>query len=67
MNLLIASKTYKKWPKDCKNQAILKNKEEKSRKRYKNLSEEEKDQIKEYQRKRYQEMVQCKKEAFKNK
>ena len=43
MNLLIASKTYRKWPNDCKNQAILKNKEEKSRKRYKNLSEEEKE------------------------
>ena len=40
---------------------------EKSRERYKNLSQEEKDKIKEYQRKKYQELVQYKKEALKNK
>ena len=40
---------------------------EKSREHYKNLSKEEKDKIKEYQRKQYQEMVQYKKEALKNK
>ena len=40
---------------------------EKSRKRCKNLSEEEKDKIKEYQRKKYQELVQYKKEVLKNK
>ena len=48
----------------------LKNKEairEKSRERCKNLSQEEKYKIKEYQRKKYQEPVQCKKEALKNK
>ena len=48
----------------------MKNKEaikEKSRERYKNLSEEEKDKIHEYQRKRYQELVQYKKEGLKNK
>ena len=39
---------------------------EKSRKRYKNMSQEEKDKIKEYQKK-YQELVQYKKEALKNK
>ena len=39
----------------------------KSRERYKNLSQDEKDKIKEYQRKRYQELVQYKKEALKNK
>ena len=39
---------------------------EKSRERYKNLSQEEKDKIKEYQRKEYQELVQYKKEALKN-
>ena len=39
---------------------------EKSRKRYKNMSQEEKDKIKEYQKK-YQELVQCKKEVSKNK
>ena len=39
---------------------------ENSRKRYKNLSQEEKDKIKEYQKK-YQELVEYKKEALKNK
>ena len=39
----------------------------KSREHYKNLSQEEKDKIKEYQRKKYQELVQYKKEALKNK
>ena len=39
---------------------------EKSRERYKNLSQE-KGKIKEYQRKRYQELVQYKKEALTNK
>ena len=40
---------------------------EKSRERYKNLSQEEKDKIKEYQRKKYQELVQYKKETLENK
>ena len=40
---------------------------EKSRERYRNLSQEEKDKIKEYQRKMYQELVYYKKEALKNK
>ena len=40
--------------------------QEKSRERYKNLSQEGKNKIKEYQRKRYQELVQYKKEASKN-
>ena len=39
--------------------------EEKSRNRYKNLSEEKKNKIKEYQKKRYQELIQYKKEALK--
>ena len=38
----------------------------KSRVSYKNLSQEEKDNIKEYQRKKNQELVQYKKEALKN-
>ena len=42
-------------------------KKETLRECYKNLSQEEKDKIKDYQRKKYQELVQCKKEAFKNK
>ena len=37
-----------------------------SRERYKNLSQEEKDKIKKYQRKNYQELVLYKKEALKN-
>ena len=41
-------------------------KKEKSRERYKNLSQEQKDKIKEYQKK-YQQLVQYKKEALKNK
>ena len=40
---------------------------EKSRERYKNLSQDKKDKIKEYQRKKYQELAQYKKEALKNK
>ena len=40
---------------------------EKTRDRYKNLSQEKKDKFKEYQRKKYQELVQYKKEALKNK
>ena len=35
--------------------------------RYKNLSQEEKDKIKEFQRKKYQELIHYKKEALKNK
>ena len=38
---------------------------EKSRNCYKNLSEEEKNEIKEYQKKRYQELIEYKKEALK--
>ena len=40
--------------------------EEKSRNRYKNLSQEKRDKIKEHQRKRYQQLVQYKKEALQN-
>ena len=39
----------------------------KSRNRYKNLPKKEKDRIKEYERKRYQQVIQCKKEASQNK
>ena len=38
-----------------------------AKERYKNLSEEEKNKIKEYQKKRYQELFQYKKEILKNK
>ena len=37
---------------------------EKSRQRYKDLSQEEKDKIKEYQKKKYQELVQYKKKKY---
>ena len=40
---------------------------EKSREHYKNLSQEEKDKIKGYQRKKYQKLIQYKKEALQNK
>ena len=40
---------------------------EKSKNRYKNLSKEEKDKIKEHQRKRYQQLNQYQKEALQNK
>ena len=39
----------------------------KSKNWYKNLCKEEKDRIKEYQRERYQELIQYKKEALQNK
>ena len=48
----------------------LQNKEaikKKSKDWYKNLSKEEQDKIKEYQRKRYQQLIQYKKEALQNK
>ena len=48
----------------------LQNKEvikEKVKNSYKNLSEEEKNKIKEYQKKRYQELIQYKKEALEKK
>ena len=40
---------------------------EKSKNRYKNLPEEEKGKIKEYQRRRYQYLIQHKKDALQNK
>ena len=40
---------------------------EKPKEGYKNLSQEEKDRIKEYQRQKYEEMVEYKKEALQNK
>ena len=57
----------------CKEKTLecyLQNKEaikEKSKNRYKNLSKEEKDKIKEHQNKRYQQQIQYKKEALQNK
>ena len=65
--LQIAKKTYSK---EKAAEYYLQNKEvikERPRNRFKNLSEGEKNKIKEYQKKRYQELIQYKKEALKNK
>ena len=71
---LIDKKFYKKakerYSKEKAAEYYLKNKDaikEKARDCYKNLSEEEKNKIKEYQKKSYQELIQCKKEALKSK
>ena len=63
-------KEKEKYSKEKAAQYYLKNKEvvkEKARNRYRNLSEEENNKIKEYQKKKYQELIQYKKEALKNK
>ena len=65
----ILQKAKGKCSKEKAAEYYVKNKEaikEKSRERYKNLSQEGKDKIKEYQRKKHQELVQYKKEALKN-
>ena len=65
--LQIAKKTYSK---EKAAEYYLQNKEvikEKPRNRFKNFSEGEKNKIKEYQKKRCQELIQYKKEALKNK
>ena len=65
----ILQKAKEKYCKQKTAEYYAQNKEaiiEKSRERYKNLSQEEKDKIKEYQRKRYQQLVQYKKEVLKN-
>ena len=63
-------KANKRYSKEKAAEYYLKNREvinEKSRERYKNLSQEEKNKIKQYHRKRYQKLIQHKKEALKNK
>ena len=65
----ILQKAKKNFSKEKAAEYYKQNKEditEKSREHYKNLSQEQKDKIKEYQKK-YQELVQYKKEALKNK
>ena len=62
----ILQKAKERYSKEKAAEYYLQNKEvikEKARNRYKNLSEEEK----KYQKKRYQELIQYKKEALKNK
>ena len=63
-------KSKERYSKENAGEYYLQNKEaikEKSKNRYKNLSEEEKDKNKEYQRQRYQQLIQYKKEALQNK
>ena len=60
----ILQKAKERYSKEKAAECYAQNKEatkEKSTERYKNLSKEEKDKIKEYQRKKYQELVQYKK------
>ena len=63
----IFQKAKERHSKENASEYYSQNKEpiKKSKNRYKNLSQDEKDKIKEYQRKRYQQMVQYKKEALK--
>ena len=66
----ILQKAKERYSKEKAAEYYLQNKEvikEKARNRYRNLSEEEKNKIKEYQKKKYQELIQYKKEALKNK
>ena len=66
----ILQKAKERYSKEKAAGYYLKNKDaikEKARNRHKNLSEEEKNKIKEYQKKRYQELIQYKNEALKSK
>ena len=66
----ILQEAKERYSKEKGDEQYLGNKEvikEKSKNQYKNLSKEEKDKIKEYQRKRYQQLIQYKKEALQNK
>ena len=66
----ILQKAKERYSKEKAAEYYLQNKEaikEKSKNWYKNLSKEEKDKIKEYQRKRYQQLIQYKEEALENK
>ena len=66
----ILQKAKEKYSKEKAAEYYKQNKEaakEKSRECYKNLSQEEKGKKKGYQRKKYQELVQYKKEALENK
>ena len=66
----ILQKAKERYSKEKAAGYYLQNKEamkEKSKNRYKNLSKEEKDKIKEYQRKIYQQPIRYKKEAMQNK
>ena len=65
----ILEKAKKRYSKEKAAEYHLQNKEvikEKAINRDRNLSEEVKNKIKEYQKKRYQDLIQYKKEEFKN-
>ena len=64
----ILQKAKERYSKEKTASHYLQNKaiKEKSKNGYKTLSKEEKDKIKEYQRKRYQQLIQYKKEALQN-
>ena len=67
---ILQKKKKERYSKENATEYYLQNKEaikEKAGDRYRNLSEEEKNKIKEYQKKKYQELIQYKKEALKNK
>ena len=62
----ILQKAKERYSKEESVEYYLQNKEAikgKSKKRYKNLSKKEKYKVKEYQRQRYQQLIQYKKEA----
>ena len=66
----VLQKAKEKYSKEKSTECYAQSKEaikEKSRERYKNLSREEIDKIKEYQRTKYQKLIQYKKEALKSK
>ena len=66
----LLQKAKERYSKEKAAEFYLQNKEAikgKSNKSYKNLSKEEKDNSKEYQRKRYQQVIQYKKEALQKK
>ena len=66
----ILEKAKKRYSKEKAAEYYLENIEvikERARNCYENLLEEEKNKIKEYEKKRYQELIQYKKEALKNK
>ena len=66
----ILQKGKERYSKENAVEYYLQNKEalkEKARNCYRNLSEEEKNKIKEYQKIKYKELIQYKKEALKNK
>ena len=66
----VLQKAKERYSKEKVAEYYLQNKEaikKKLRNPYKNLSKQEKDKIKEYQRKRHQQLIQYKKEALQNK